>query len=236
MRSGAPDSLDLMVATNYAVMAADLALEGASGRMVALRSGTYTAVPISRHARGRQAGRRRRAVRRGRVPAEGAPRRRQADVPVLSLVASAIRQEPNPAGSDPRLRRGRPLKAPAVAVATAIRGDGRWSAAAAIRCSDEASWDPHGGGRLPRAERRDPRVTCARGRAAWRRGRRDPRRLGRAHGGARSARSTATRCAGSSSVAARFSARRGATRTSTARVRASVTRDARARGGRRASS
>ncbi|MGH8926702.1 MAG: 6-phosphofructokinase [Acidimicrobiia bacterium] len=47
MRSGAPDSLDLMVATNYAVMAADLAIEGASGRMVALRSGTYTHVPIS---------------------------------------------------------------------------------------------------------------------------------------------------------------------------------------------
>jgi 6-phosphofructokinase 1 len=47
MRSGAPDSLDLMVATNYAVMAADLALEGASGRMVSLRNGTYTAVPIS---------------------------------------------------------------------------------------------------------------------------------------------------------------------------------------------
>jgi 6-phosphofructokinase 1 len=46
MRSGAPDSLDLMVATNYAVMAADLALEGASGRLVALRSGTYTAVPL----------------------------------------------------------------------------------------------------------------------------------------------------------------------------------------------
>jgi 6-phosphofructokinase 1 len=47
MRSGSPDSLDLMVATNYAVMAADLALEGASGRMVALRNGTYTAVPIA---------------------------------------------------------------------------------------------------------------------------------------------------------------------------------------------
>jgi ATP-dependent phosphofructokinase / diphosphate-dependent phosphofructokinase len=46
MRSGSPDSLDLMVATNYAVMAADLALEGAHGRMVALRGGTYTAVPI----------------------------------------------------------------------------------------------------------------------------------------------------------------------------------------------
>ncbi len=47
MRSGSPDSLDLMVATNYAVMAADLAVEGSSGRMVALRSGTYTNVPIS---------------------------------------------------------------------------------------------------------------------------------------------------------------------------------------------
>lgn len=47
MRSGRPDSLDLMVATNYAVMAADLAIEGSSGRMVALRSGTYTNVPIS---------------------------------------------------------------------------------------------------------------------------------------------------------------------------------------------
>ena len=47
MRSGSPDSLDLMVATNYAVMAADLAVEGSRGRMVALRSGTYTNVPIS---------------------------------------------------------------------------------------------------------------------------------------------------------------------------------------------
>jgi 6-phosphofructokinase 1 len=47
MRSGSPDSLDLMVATNYAVMAADLAVEGSKGRMVALRNGTYTNVPIS---------------------------------------------------------------------------------------------------------------------------------------------------------------------------------------------
>jgi len=47
MRSGSPDSLDLMVATNYAVMAADLAVEGSSGRMVALRGGTYSNVPIS---------------------------------------------------------------------------------------------------------------------------------------------------------------------------------------------
>ncbi len=47
MRSGRPDSLDLMVATNYAVMAANLAMEGSSGRMVALRGGTYSNVPIS---------------------------------------------------------------------------------------------------------------------------------------------------------------------------------------------
>ncbi len=47
MRSGSPDSLDLMVANNYATMATDLATEGASGRMVALRGGTYTNVPIS---------------------------------------------------------------------------------------------------------------------------------------------------------------------------------------------
>jgi len=46
MRSGAPDSLDLMVATNYAVMAADLAVENSHGRMVALRGGTYTHVAL----------------------------------------------------------------------------------------------------------------------------------------------------------------------------------------------
>ncbi len=47
MRSGAPDSLDLMVAINFANMAADLAQKGVSGRMVALSGGTYTDVPIS---------------------------------------------------------------------------------------------------------------------------------------------------------------------------------------------
>ncbi len=46
-RSGNPDSLDLMVGMNYAIMAVDLAIEGTLGRMVALRSGTYTNVPIS---------------------------------------------------------------------------------------------------------------------------------------------------------------------------------------------
>ena len=46
MRSGSPDSLDLMVAVNYGVMAADLLLEGLSGRLVALRMGNYLNVPL----------------------------------------------------------------------------------------------------------------------------------------------------------------------------------------------
>lgn len=47
MRSGAPDSLDLMVAFNYANMAMDLIAEGMSGRMVSLQGGTYRHIPIS---------------------------------------------------------------------------------------------------------------------------------------------------------------------------------------------
>ena len=46
MRSGSPDSLDLMVGFNYATMAADLIMNARYGRMVALRSGIYTNVPI----------------------------------------------------------------------------------------------------------------------------------------------------------------------------------------------
>jgi 6-phosphofructokinase 1 len=47
MRSGAPDSLDLMVAVNYAHMAIDLVLKKVSGRMVSLSQGIYTDVPMS---------------------------------------------------------------------------------------------------------------------------------------------------------------------------------------------
>ena len=47
MRSGAPDALDLMVATNFANMAVDLIKSGARGRMVALRDGVYTHIPMS---------------------------------------------------------------------------------------------------------------------------------------------------------------------------------------------
>jgi ATP-dependent phosphofructokinase / diphosphate-dependent phosphofructokinase len=51
MRSGTPDSLDLMVAINYAVMAADLIIDGISGRLVVLRDGNYVNVPldVTRH-------------------------------------------------------------------------------------------------------------------------------------------------------------------------------------------
>ncbi|HSR29259.1 MAG TPA: ATP-dependent 6-phosphofructokinase [Anaerolineae bacterium] len=48
MRSGEPDSLDRMVAVSFGVLAMDLVREGRSGRMVALRDGVYTHVPLNR--------------------------------------------------------------------------------------------------------------------------------------------------------------------------------------------
>jgi ATP-dependent phosphofructokinase / diphosphate-dependent phosphofructokinase len=54
MRSGSPDSLDLMVAFNYALMATDLLVEGASGRLVALHDGNYSDVPLTLTAEGRK--------------------------------------------------------------------------------------------------------------------------------------------------------------------------------------
>jgi 6-phosphofructokinase len=46
MRSGAPDSLDLIVARNYGSLAADLVRRGDTGRMVAVVDGRYNAIPI----------------------------------------------------------------------------------------------------------------------------------------------------------------------------------------------
>ena len=46
MRSGEPDALDRMVAISYANLATDLALKKRFGKMVALREGKYTTVPI----------------------------------------------------------------------------------------------------------------------------------------------------------------------------------------------
>jgi len=47
MRSGGPDSLDLMVAGNFANMAMTLALKRITGRMGALSNGIYTDIPLS---------------------------------------------------------------------------------------------------------------------------------------------------------------------------------------------
>jgi 6-phosphofructokinase 1 len=46
MRSGAPDSVDLMVGFNFANMAMDLIVEGKTGRMVSIQKGIYTNVPL----------------------------------------------------------------------------------------------------------------------------------------------------------------------------------------------
>ena len=48
MRSGAPDSLDRMVAVSYGQLAMDLTSQRRSGRMVALRDGMYAHVPLNR--------------------------------------------------------------------------------------------------------------------------------------------------------------------------------------------
>jgi 6-phosphofructokinase len=47
MRSGTPDSLDQMVAVNYANMAIDLFMKDVFGRLVTLNRGTYTDIPLS---------------------------------------------------------------------------------------------------------------------------------------------------------------------------------------------
>jgi 6-phosphofructokinase len=47
MRTGVPDSLDLMVAANFANLAMDLVSEQRFGRMVALQEGRYTHVPAN---------------------------------------------------------------------------------------------------------------------------------------------------------------------------------------------
>jgi 6-phosphofructokinase len=46
MRSGAPDSLDQLVANNFGSLAADLLRRGETGTMVAVVDGRYTAVPV----------------------------------------------------------------------------------------------------------------------------------------------------------------------------------------------
>src|SRR5690606_1947760 len=52
MRSGAPDALDLMVGVNFANMAMDVIEANERGRMVALRAGRYTHIPMSEVGKG----------------------------------------------------------------------------------------------------------------------------------------------------------------------------------------
>jgi 6-phosphofructokinase len=54
MRSGAPDSLDRMVATCYGRLAVQLIKQRETGRMVALNEGRYTSVPVDTVTTGRK--------------------------------------------------------------------------------------------------------------------------------------------------------------------------------------
>ncbi|HLU12161.1 MAG TPA: ATP-dependent 6-phosphofructokinase [Oceanobacillus sp.] len=54
MRSGAPDSLDLMVAANFAHVAMSLVERGESGRLVCLQRGVYSDVPIATLSQGKK--------------------------------------------------------------------------------------------------------------------------------------------------------------------------------------
>jgi 6-phosphofructokinase 1 len=54
MRTGAPDSLDRMVALLFGTLAVDELAKGTAGRMVALQQGVYTTVPIGMVVAGKQ--------------------------------------------------------------------------------------------------------------------------------------------------------------------------------------
>jgi 6-phosphofructokinase 1 len=54
MRSGEPDALDRMVAISFANLATDLLVKGEYGKMVALREGKYTVVPLTLISEGRK--------------------------------------------------------------------------------------------------------------------------------------------------------------------------------------
>src|SRR5690606_34020177 len=54
MRSGAPNSLDLMVAANLAHVAMSLGERGESGRVVCLQRGVYSDVPIATLSQGKK--------------------------------------------------------------------------------------------------------------------------------------------------------------------------------------
>ncbi len=54
IRSGAPDTLDRMVATAYGTLALDEVVQGHTGRLVALQGGSYTSIPLDTVAGGQR--------------------------------------------------------------------------------------------------------------------------------------------------------------------------------------
>ena len=54
MRSGAPDSLDRMVAITYGALAVQLIEKNETGRMVAIQNGKYTTVPVDSSTQGKK--------------------------------------------------------------------------------------------------------------------------------------------------------------------------------------
>ncbi len=54
IRSGAPDTLDRMVATAYGSLALDEVVQGHTGRLVALQGGSYTSIPLDTVAGGQR--------------------------------------------------------------------------------------------------------------------------------------------------------------------------------------
>jgi len=54
MRSGPPDSLDRLVARNFAALAAELILSGKTGVLVSIQGGRYTAEPLEVVGEGRK--------------------------------------------------------------------------------------------------------------------------------------------------------------------------------------
>jgi 6-phosphofructokinase len=106
MRSGAPDSLDLMVAVNFANMAMSLALERATGRMTALNHGIYTDIPISIITSGQNRARKGSTCRNSTMSTSTAPR----SATSRESPCSSIETEARSGIKTPKFRYGHPFQ------------------------------------------------------------------------------------------------------------------------------
>ena len=84
MRSGAPDSLDRMVAVSFGSLACDQVAMGHTGRMVSLQQGIYTTVPLDMVVAGKKRVDVTALYDSQQLPAARARHAGQADVPVLA--------------------------------------------------------------------------------------------------------------------------------------------------------